>query len=182
MGQPLDKDFFASDTLEVARALLGASLTYGDCTGVIVETEAYKEDEASHAVTRPNKGVMLRETYGRIYIYLIYGMHYCLNVTTEKEGVGAVLIRAVEPRSGIEAMHKRRGNATLKNLTNGPAKLFNAFGIKPDHHGENVGDSICLENNRQTEFEIVTGPRIGISRATELQWRFCIKGNEFLSR
>lgn len=177
------KNFFARDTVEVARDLLGKKLAYGNCSGVIVETEAYKEDAASHAVTRPNKGTMLRETYGCVYIYFIYGMYHCLNFTTEKQGVGAVLIRAIEPVSGVPEMQERRSVRTMRQLTNGPGKLFLAFGLDPALHGEEVGRTIKLEPCRDAgAFEIGESRRIGISKAKGLEWRFFIKENEFLSK
>lgn len=179
----LDKKFFAGNTVSVAKSLLGRHLIYGNCSGIIVETEAYRDDEASHAVTRPNKGVMLRETFGCVYIYFIYGMYHCLNFTTEENGVGAVLIRAVEPLTGLEEMKARRKADKVENLTNGPGKLFNAFGIDPKHHGEEIGNSIkTTKEHFVSDFEIISGPRIGISKAVDLNWRFYIKGNKFVSK
>lgn len=178
----LKKDFFATDTLTVARELLGLKLVYADCEGVIVETEAYRDDPASHAVTRPNKGRMLRETFGCVYIYFIYGKYHCLNFTTEKNGVGAVLIRAVEPIAGIEQMRARRQKSDRRQLTSGPGKLFQAFGLDPKHHGEEVGQSIRLSGFwKRNSFEIMQGARVGISRATELDWRFFVADSEFVS-
>jgi len=83
--------------LEVAQDLLGKKIRYRDCAGIIVETEAYRDDPASHGIRKSERARLLRETYGSIYVYFVYGMHFCLNFTTEREGVGAVLIRAVEP-------------------------------------------------------------------------------------
>lgn len=105
------RDFFAGDTLEVAPALLGCTLSHDGCEGIIVETEAYKTDEASHFRTRRVQGRPLSETWGQVYVYLNYGMYHLLNFTTEKHGVGAVLIRAIEPTAGISRMAKRRGTA-----------------------------------------------------------------------
>jgi 3-methyladenine DNA glycosylase Mpg len=85
MSAKIDQEFFARDTVRVARDLLGVKLIYQDCEGIIAETEAYRDDPASHAVTKPNKGSMLWETYGHIYIFFIYGMYHCLNFTTEKQ-------------------------------------------------------------------------------------------------
>ncbi len=183
MSKRLDRDFFAQDTLTVARTLLGTKLIYNGCAGIIVETEAYKDDPASHAVTKPRKGALLRDTYGHIYIFFIYGMYHCLNFTTEKAGVGAVLIRAVEPTAGIEQMKTRRKTEQLVNLTNGPGKLFQAFGFDPALHGEEIGKRIRLEKGLQPhKFEIAAGPRIGISQAVDLPWRFYIQGNKFVSK
>ncbi len=184
MATELDRQFFERNTLTVARDLLGKQLHYRGCSGVIVETEAYRDDPASHAITRPKKGVMLWQTYGCVYIYLIYGMYHCLNFTTEKDGVGAVLIRAIEPLTGLQQMETRRAPATKRNLSNGPGKLFKAFGFDPDHHGDEVGHSeIQLRaDGHNGNFDIGTSSRIGISKAQELQWRFFVRGNPYLSR
>lgn len=182
MAEKITKEFFAANTLVVARALLGTRLKYRECEGIIVETEAYRDDEASHAVTRPNKGVLLRQTYGHIYVFFIYGMHHCLNFTTEKNGVGAVLIRAVEPTSGMDFMKKRRRTDDIINTTNGPGKLFQAFGIDPGIHGEEIGQSIQLQRTDDRDFAIGVSSRIGISKASDLQWRFFIEGNPFVSK
>jgi DNA-3-methyladenine glycosylase len=182
MPKTLTTDFFARDTLTVARELLGVKLVYNGCEGIIVETEAYKDDAASHAVTRPLKGAMLRDTHGCIYIYLIYGMYHCLNFTTEDRGVGAVLIRAIEPIAGIDAMKVRRGDLPLHSLASGPGKLFKAFGFDVALHGETIGKSIQLLKPARRKFEIISGPRIGISKATDLPWRFLVAGSQFVSR
>jgi DNA-3-methyladenine glycosylase len=183
LTEEIKKEFFAGNTLQVARALLGQKLVYGSCSGIIVETEAYRDDEASHYVTRPSKGVLLKETYGCVYIYMIYGMYHCLNFTTEKQGVGAVLIRAVEPLDCIELMKTRRNTTVQTRLTNGPGKLVQAFAIDPAHHGEPVGQTIKLM--AQTErrgMEVATGKRIGITKSKNLPWRFWIKDNPYVSR
>ena len=183
MTKSVGREFFAGETIEVARQLLGIKLIYKGSEGIIVETEAYKDDAASHAVTRPKKGVMLRETYGRVYIYFIYGMYHCLNFTTEKHGTGAVLIRAIEPTAGIEAMKARRGTDRILNLTNGPGKLFQAFDFDPALHGEAIGKSIRLQRPAAPhKIQIACSPRVGISKAIDLPWRFFIDGNKFVSR
>lgn len=183
MHDQIGQDFFARDTLKVARELLGLRMVYEGCEGIIVETEAYRDDAASHAVTRPIKGALLRETYGHIYIFFIYGMYHCLNLTTESDGVGAVLIRAVEPTAGLELMQRRRHTEKLVDLTNGPAKLFQAFGFDPAMHGEKIGKSLKLTfPTEPRRMEIASSSRIGISRAKDLPWRFFIKGNRFVSK
>ena len=183
MLEYLEVDFFADDTLAVARNLLGVKLIYKGCEGIIVETEAYKDDAASHAITRPRKGAMLRDTYGCIYIYFIYGMYHCLNFTAEKHGTGAVLIRAIEPTAGIEAMKQRRATERIVNLTNGPGKLYQAFGFDPTLHGEAIDKNIRLTRLAdRPQFEVASGPRVGISKAVELPWRFYIKDNRFVSK
>jgi DNA-3-methyladenine glycosylase len=174
--------FFEDDTVTVARNLIGKELIYRDCSGIIVETEAYKDDAASHYVTRPKLGKMLSDTFGCVYIYLIYGMYYCLNFTTEKHGIGAVLVRGVEPRSGRDLMERRRPASKRRELTNGPAKLFLAFGLHPKHHGEKIGQNIHVVRGKEFEDdEIGTSPRIGVSKAMELPWRFFLKENEYVS-
>src|SRR5436305_5041462 len=132
----LGPDFFARDTVTVARDLIGTTLAASGCAGRIVETEAYTTDAASHAVTRSRQAAIMRETFGHVYVYLIYGMYYCLNVTTERDGIGAVLIRAVEPTRGIERMQERRGTSNLRQLTSGPGRLCAAFGIALAMHGQ----------------------------------------------
>jgi DNA-3-methyladenine glycosylase len=177
----LGADFFARDTLEVARELIGAELIVGRCRGRIVETEAYTTDEASHSVTRSRQGALMKETFGHIYVYLTYGMYYCLNVTTERRGVGAVLIRAAEPTAGIERMAERRGVEDVRKLASGPGRLTQAFGIGLDLNGKPIGREIKIAR-RTSVPEISTSGRIGISKATELDWRFYETGNPFVSK
>jgi DNA-3-methyladenine glycosylase len=177
----LDEDFFEQETVAVARDLIGTILVVGDCKGRIVETEAYTTDAASHAVMRQKQAAAMRDTFGHVYVYLIYGVYYCLNFTTERSGVGAVLIRAAEPTAGIEEMIERRGTTDLKKLASGPGRLCQAFGIDARFNGEPVGREIKLIK-RADEPQISSSPRIGITRATELEWRFYETGNPFVSR
>src|SRR6266705_754481 len=107
----LTSEFFARDTIEVARDLIGTVMVVGSCEGRIVETEAYTTDAASHSVMRPRQSAVMRGTFGHVYVYFIYGMYYCLNFTTDREGVGAVLIRAAEPARGLKLMQERRGTS-----------------------------------------------------------------------
>jgi len=177
----LKSDFFARDTLEVARDLIGSTLAVGQCEGRIVETEAYTTDAASHSVMRSRQAAAMRETFGHVYVYLIYGMYYCLNVTTERNGVGAVLIRAAEPVRGIDIMMKRRSTSDVKKLASGPGRLAEAFGIDMSLNGLPLGREIKIKG-RRSEPEISTSPRIGITRAADLEWRFYETGNPFVSR
>jgi DNA-3-methyladenine glycosylase len=177
----LKKEFFARDTLTVARDLIGTILVIGECEGRIVETEAYTTDEASHAATATNRSVLMRETYGHVYLYLIYGMYYCLNLTTERDGVGAVLIRAAEPARGIDLMIERRGTTDVRKLASGPGRLAQAFDIDFRLNGEPVGREVKIKE-RPFVPEISASPRIGITRATELEWRFYETANPFVSR
>jgi DNA-3-methyladenine glycosylase len=177
----LGKTFFARDTVTVARDLIGAVLTVGECQGRIVEVEAYTTDAAAHSVTRRNTATLMTETFGHIYVYLIYGTSYCLNFTTEEKGVGAVLIRAAEPLSGIPVMQQRRGTEDLRKLASGPGRLCQAFGIDLGFKGERIGKRLKLKQGAALA-EICASPRIGISKATDLPWRFYEAGNRFVSR
>lgn len=177
----------------MARDLLGKLLVRhyrgGRLVGRIVETEAYCEnDPASHSYrgkTRRND-VMFREG-GHLYVYFTYGMHFCANVVTRGEGIGeAVLIRAVEPVEGIESMLQRRkpGGNNRAVLTNGPAKLCEAFAIERKENGTDlVGDEIyLLDSPRLPSLKVVSSARIGIKNGKEKKWRFYIKGSAWVSR
>lgn len=177
----LASDFFARDTIEVARDLIGTLLVVGPCEGRIVETEAYTTDAASHSVIRPNQSAVMQKTFGHVYVYFIYGMYYCLNFTTSRDGVGAVLIRAAKPTRGIELMEERRGTSDIRNLTSGPGRLCQAFGIDLSFNGERIGPRIKVKE-RKTTPEIASSKRIGISRATHLEWRFYERSSPFVSR
>lgn len=174
-------DFFARDTLEVAQDLLGKKIWYRDCAGIIVETEGYRDDPASHGIRRSERARLLRETHGFIYVYFVYGMHFCLNFTTEREGVGAVLIRAVEPIEGVEIMEQRRKTKNLYHLTNGPGKLCQAFDIGVELFGKPVGRALKVYDATEPS-QIKRGRRIGISKAKDLEWRFFIPGSPFVSQ
>lgn len=177
----LTDDFFVRDTITVARDLIGTTLVSGKCEGVIVETEAYTTDAASHSVTRRNQSQLMRETYGRVYVYLIYGMYYCLNFTSDKDGPGAVLIRAVEPTRGLKEMMARRGTEDIKKLASGPGRLCQAFGIDLRQNGKRIGREIKVKKSNQL-LEVAASARIGISQATDLEWRFYARGNPFVSQ
>ena len=177
----VDDAFFARPTLEVARALIGCTLRHRDTAGVIVEVEAYCGDAASHHVTRPRTGAIMGTTHGRIYLYSIYGMHRCLNVTTDEHGPGAVLFRALEPTEGLGSMAHRRGSDDVRALCSGPAKLVEALAVDSGIGSKRFLDHFELDG-RTDPLEIATGPRIGISAAVELPWRLALRGSRFLSR
>jgi DNA-3-methyladenine glycosylase len=177
----LTQDFFAPDTIKVAHDLIGTVLVVGNCEGRIVETEAYAADAASHAITRRNQAAIMQKTFGYVYVYLIYGMYFCLNFTTDRESAGAVLIRAVEPLKGIEQMMERRMTRDLRKLASGPGRLCQAFGVDLSFNGKPVGREIRVKG-RASNPVIKTSPRIGISKAKELDWRFFEQGNPFVSR
>jgi DNA-3-methyladenine glycosylase len=161
-------------------------------SGKIVEVEAYlgENDPASHAYrgkTKRNE-VMFRKG-GHLYVYFTYGMHFCCNVVTEEEGRGrAVLIRAIEPVSGIATMHSLRGFALDRhvdhNLTNGPAKLCQALAISREQNGlDLLGNEVFIAKGEPFPASyILTSTRIGISSAKEKRWRFYVKNNPFVSR
>ncbi len=188
----LDIEFYLQPTLKIARELLGKVIIrrIGDkvLAGKIVETEAYigEDDPASHAfrgMTLRNKIMYLQG--GHAYVYFTYGMHYCFNVVTEREGFpSAVLIRAVEPVYGIELMKKFRGVEDIYNLTNGPAKFCQAFKIDKSFNGVSLlGDEIFIAFPLIGEkFKIGRSERIGIKSGLDRKWRFFIKGNPFVSK
>jgi DNA-3-methyladenine glycosylase len=188
----LDIEFYLQPTLKIARELLGKVIVrkLGDkiLAGKIVETEAYigEDDPASHAFggqTQRNKIMYLQG--GHAYVYFTYGMHYCFNVVTEREGFpSAVLIRAVEPIYGIELMKKFRGVEDIYNLTNGPAKFCQAFKIDKRFNGVSLlGDEIFISRPLMEEkFEVGRSKRIGIKSGLDKKWRFFIKDNPFVSK
>lgn len=180
--KPLPRSFFARDTVEVAQELLGKIIEVNGVSGRIVETEAYKRDPASHAYTKTERSKIMFETYGHVYVYLIYGMYHCLNFTTEKNDAGAVLIRAVEPLTSLEKMKLRRRSEKLTNLCSGPGKLCQALGIDKSHDGQKLGKDIKVYGDKYTVKQIVRSSRIGITEGKELLWRFYIKDNPFVSK
>ena len=188
----IPKKFFKQDRIELAKALLGMELMTkirGKVTsGIIVEVEAYggPDDPACHAFSgksERNQHLFLESGYS--YVYFIYGMYYCVNVVTGPEGVGeAVLIRALEPKLGIETMQKRRGLENLKSLTSGPGKLCLALGIDRKLSGKHLlsSDSIkLLPGKRVPQSKIAISKRIGITKAADLPWRFYVKDSKYLS-
>lgn len=197
-SKKLQRKFYTRDVTVVASQLLGKILIKVErnkiLAGKIVEVEAYDGDvdEASHSFkgkTRRNE-VMFREG-GHFYVYFTYGVHYCCNVVTGKEGHGAaVLIRAIEPLTGIETMAYRRfgkrkiDQEQLRNLTNGPGKICQAFAFDRTHSGLDLtGDKVyIIDAPLIKKSEIGISKRIGISKSTELPWRFFIKESKFLSR
>jgi DNA-3-methyladenine glycosylase len=184
----LDEAFFARSVHEVARDLIGCELLFDGVGGVIVEVESYERDDpACHAhVGLTPRTAPIFGPPAHAYVYLSYGIHSCLNFVCEPNGTAAaVLIRALEPRQGIERMVARRGRADVRELCSGPGKLTEALGI-----GLEVNRASLLEPPFELRarpggwngVEVATGPRIGITKATELPWRFCAAGSPYLSR
>lgn len=176
----------AGEVCAVARALIGAVVRHGETAGVIVETEAYHESEpACHAyVGRTARTITLFGPPGLAYVYRAYGVHAMLNAVAEPAGVGAaVLIRALEPCDGVELMRMRRGHDRLEQLCSGPGKLTQALGIELAHNGSDLHDGpVTISPGDARRLEIVVSRRIGITKATELPWRFSVRGSRFVSR
>jgi DNA-3-methyladenine glycosylase len=186
----LTPDFYERPVVEVARDLIGCTVEHEGAAGVIVETEAYHESEpACHAFIglTPRTGTLFGPP-GRAYVYRSYGIHAMLNAVCEREGVAAaVLIRALEPLSGIELMYARRGlprSARLEELCSGPGKLTQALGLSLAENGSCLSSGPVRIGPRPAGWEhpvVLEGPRIGISRAVELRWRFCAAGSRNVS-
>lgn len=184
--------FFERETVDVARDLIGCHLESNlggeQTSGRIIETEAYRgaDDLASHSARlRSGRALVMREQVGIAYIYRSYGIHAMLNVVAHGPGeTGAVLIRALQPLDGLNAMRKRRGGLPDRDLCSGPGKLCIALGISLVDHGI---DLIRSDSLRITQLEpgsqrpILASGRIGISKATEMPWRFFEAGNPFVS-
>ncbi|MGQ0605504.1 MAG: DNA-3-methyladenine glycosylase [Candidatus Nitrosotenuis sp.] len=184
MSDRLDREFYAQDTVRVARQLLGKTLVrkIGKTvvSGIITETEAYRQsdDPASHAyrTITPRNNAMFGEI-GHAYVYFTYGMHHCMNVVAKSKNysAGAVLIRALEPKNGIDIMMKNRKITDIVNLTNGPAKLAIALDITKKQYGEDLinSDSLYITEGIDVS-KITAGPRIGIKVGTDKNWNFRI--------
>jgi DNA-3-methyladenine glycosylase len=189
----LSRAFYERPTVEVARQLLGKYLVRIDAAGVragmILETEAYvgPDDKASHASRgRTPRTALMFGPAGFAYVYLIYGMHHCLNIVTERENYpAAVLIRAVEPSEGLELMQKRRLTLDVRRLTNGPGKLCQAFGIDRRLNGLDIcGEALFIEARGTNLVDIVVTARVGVDYAgpwKDKPWRFYIAGHPGVS-
>ena len=186
----LPVEFYRRPVLEVARALIGCVVEHRAAAGMIVETEAYHESEpACHAFigltprTRPLFGGP-----GRAYVYRSYGIHALLNAVCEDSGVGAaVLIRALEPLRGVGRMRERRALHRREDLCSGPGKLTTALGVELLHNESDLTRGpITIRPPReswlQDSHEVRCGTRIGITKAVDLPWRFCLAGNPHVSR
>jgi DNA-3-methyladenine glycosylase len=185
----LPRSFYARPTVEVARDLLGTRLVHGETSGIIVETEAYLggDDLASHSAA----GITERTRVifgppGHAYVYLSYGMHDCFNIVAKPEGQpGCVLIRALEPVSGLDIMRTRRPAArSTRDLTSGPGKLTRAMGITRAHYGADLtcGGLRVVSVVPAQPSDIQVTPRIGITKCADLPLRFLLKGNLFVCR
>jgi len=188
----LPRDFYARDTVKVAKDLLGKRLVRvkdkNRMEGRIVEVEAYRglDDPASHAFRgpTPRNAPMFGEP-GHAYIYFTYGNHYCLNITTQEVGTpGAVLLRAIQPLEGMREMRLLRPNVQDSNLTNGPGKLTKALGIDKSLNEVDMtkrGELFVTESD-ETIFNVAESVRVGISQGADRLWRFYVTGNSYVSK
>lgn len=170
----IKKEFFRGKARIVARKLVGKIIEYDGIKAIISETEAYEDDEASHAFRRTKRSEIMYDSYGKIYVYFVYGNYYCLNITCDSKGPGAVLIRCLNPINKISLLKKRRNMDNINNLLNGPGKLCQALNINISLNGTDLNNKIKLHENN-LKFKIVKSRRIGISKAKDLEWRFFIK-------
>jgi DNA-3-methyladenine glycosylase len=181
----LTRDFFARSVHEVAPDLIGVTLVVDGAGGPIVEVEAYdQEDPASHGYRgRTRRNASMFGPPGHAYVYRSYGIHWCLNLVCGEAGVAeAVLIRALEPTVGIDRQRRRRGVEELRALCSGPGKLCQALGVTREHDGLPLDQPPFELLPREAPPAIATGPRVGITRATELSWRYALAGSPYLSR
>ncbi|MEJ8307576.1 DNA-3-methyladenine glycosylase [Agrobacterium larrymoorei] len=178
----MEKDFFERDAVVVAKAMIGMEFRFHNTGGIIVETEAYRSDDpASHSFNGPTlRNRVMFGPSGHLYVYRSYGIHWCANIVCTAGS--AVLIRALAPQTGVELMKRRRGTAVLRNLCSGPGKLCQALAITGDIDGVSVLEQPFLCRSGDPEAEIASGPRIGISKAIDLPWRFGLKGSPHLSK
>lgn len=190
-GRRLPRSFYRRDPLDLAPDLLNKVLVHGDRAGRIVEVEAYRgeADPASHAYRGPSpRNQVMFGPPGHLYVYFTYGMHWCANVVATEPGVaGAVLLRAIAPLWGIEAMRAARPAARREvDLGNGPAKLCQALGIGAGFDGADLVSAdrgvAVLDDGTAPPVRPMTGPRVGISVATELPWRFSVPHEPHRSR
>lgn len=181
----------SGSAVDVAPALLGLELVAGSCSGVIVETEAYaaQGDPASHSYNgRTERNAAMFGRPGTLYVYRSYGIHWCANIVCGQEGEGtAVLLRALEPRSGLREMYDRRPAARRdQDLCSGPGKLCVAFGIDDSANGTDVfaaTSPVQLRTGTSPNLgRVVSGPRVGITKATDLPWRFGLADSSYVSR
>jgi DNA-3-methyladenine glycosylase len=176
---------FARSVHEVAPELIGATLLVDGAGGRIVEVEAYdREDPASHGYRgRTQRNASMFGPPGHAYVYRSYGIHWCLNLVCEDEGVpSAVLVRALEPTHGLDEMRARRGLDDPRLLASGPGRLCEALGITGEQDGLSLDLPPFELRERLEPVRVLAGERVGITRATELPWRYAEAGSRFLSR
>lgn len=185
VSSPIEPIDFSAPSALVARRLIGAILTVDGVGGRIVETEAYDPEEpASHAFRGPTaSNTALFGPPAHAYVYRSYGIHWCLNFVCREEGHGAgVLIRAIEPLTGLDAMRQRRGLEPIRLLCSGPGRVGQALGITHRHDGMSLLEAPFHVEAPQEPVSVVSGPRIGITKAIALPWRFGLAASKFWSK
>jgi DNA-3-methyladenine glycosylase len=183
--EKLTQAFFDRSVREVAPDLIGATLLVRGVGGVIVEVEAYHHtDPAAHSYRgRTDRNAVMFGPPGYAYVYRSYGLHWCLNFVCEGEGsASAVLIRALQPTTGLAAMERRRGMSVERLLCSGPGRLCQALAVTRAYNGLRLDRAPFALSVRAEAVELVAGPRIGISKAVERPWRYGLAGSPFLSR
>ena len=185
MPKRLRSPDFMEDAPVMAQRLIGAVLLVDGVGGRIVETEAYdREDPASHSHSGPTaRNQAMFGPPGRAYVYRSYGIHWCLNFVCREEGHGAgVLIRAIEPLQGLDVMSERRGLHDPRLLCSGPGRVGQALAIRHDMNGHRLDLAPFEVRAADRAHDILVGPRIGISKAADVPWRFGLAGSKFVSR
>jgi DNA-3-methyladenine glycosylase len=185
MPKRLRRAFFDRSVLEVAPDLIGTTLLFNGSGGLVVEVEAYHHTEpAAHSFRglTPRNAVMFGPP-GYAYVYRSYGIHWCLNLVCEAKGsASAVLIRAIEPTTSLAAMRRRRHTKDDRLLCSGPGRLCEALGVTHKHNGLPLDQPPFELFGRAGPIEVITGPRIGLTKAVDLPWRYGLKGSRFLSK
>ena len=185
MSKRLTRNFFSRSVHDVAPDLIGVTMLFGGVGGRIVEVEAYHHTEpAAHSFRGPTpRNVVMFGPPGYVYVYRSYGIHWCLNFVCEPKGsAAAVLIRAIEPTTGLAAMRRRRGLKDERLLCSGPGRLCEALAITVAQNGMALDAPPFALFARADTVEIAIGPRIGLTKAAELPWRYGLKGSRFLSK
>jgi len=187
MSRPrrLRRNFFARSVHVVAPELIGATLLFRGVGGVVVEVEAYHHtDPAAHSFRGPtDANAVMFGPPGYAYVYRSYGIHWCLNFVCEPEGsASAVLIRALAPTRGLSIMRRRRGLGEERLLCAGPGRLCEALGVTGAHYGLALDAPPFEIFARESEAALIVGPRIGITKAADMPWRYGSKGSRFLSK
>jgi DNA-3-methyladenine glycosylase len=184
-SRPIGRSFFARSVHEVAPDLVGATLLVDGVGGVIVEVEAYDhEDPAAHGYRgRTERNASMFGPPGYAYVYRSYGIHWCLNLVCEEEGVAsAVLLRALEPTHGRDVMRERRGLENPRLLCSGPGRLCQELAVTRAHDGLPLDQPPFELLPRENVVEIVSGPRVGVTQAADRRWRYGLAGTAYVSR
>jgi DNA-3-methyladenine glycosylase len=185
MPRPIGRSFFGRSVHEVAPDLIGATLLVSGVGGRIVEVEAYDQtDPAAHSFHGPTaRNAVMFGPPGYAYVYRSYGIHWCLNLVCQPKGsAAAVLIRAIEPLTGLAAMRRRRGMDDERLLCAGPGRVCEALAVTAAHNGLALFKPPFEIFKRMQPVEVVTGPRIGLTKAIDKPWRYGLKGSRFLSK